>query len=188
MSPGLRYEPTWADVLEERATEQPTALRLDRAARRLRGVGARVLPAARAVGARRARSRRRRAGGRRRCATRPTASRRRSPGLEEPLEALPARARGRRAGRAVVVRRPGRRGAARLGAGPRRAPACASGRSASRRRTSSSPCSCARSRGSATPRASTRCPTASSLWAGLFDLRENLLGRALDDLRASPIS
>jgi hypothetical protein len=23
-----------------------------------------------------------------------------------------------------------------------------------------------------------------SLWAGLFDLRENLLGRALDDLRA----
>ena len=25
---------------------------------------------------------------------------------------------------------------------------------------------------------------ASSLWAGLFDLRENLLGRALDDLRA----
>jgi hypothetical protein len=24
----------------------------------------------------------------------------------------------------------------------------------------------------------------SSLWAGLFDLRENLLGRALDDLRA----
>ena len=27
-------------------------------------------------------------------------------------------------------------------------------------------------------------PGASSLWAGLFDLRENLLGRALDDLRA----
>jgi hypothetical protein len=27
-------------------------------------------------------------------------------------------------------------------------------------------------------------PDASSLWAGLFDLRENLLGRALDDLRA----
>jgi hypothetical protein len=25
---------------------------------------------------------------------------------------------------------------------------------------------------------------AASLWAGLFDLRENLLGRALDDLRA----
>ena len=24
----------------------------------------------------------------------------------------------------------------------------------------------------------------SSLWAGLFDLRENLLGRTLDDLRA----
>jgi len=27
-------------------------------------------------------------------------------------------------------------------------------------------------------------PSRSSLWAGLFDLRENLLGRALDDLRA----
>ena len=27
-------------------------------------------------------------------------------------------------------------------------------------------------------------PDAGSLWAGLFDLRENLLGRALDDLRA----
>jgi hypothetical protein len=27
-------------------------------------------------------------------------------------------------------------------------------------------------------------PDVGSLWAGLFDLRENLLGRALDDLRA----
>jgi len=27
-------------------------------------------------------------------------------------------------------------------------------------------------------------PDRASLWAGLFDLRENLLGRALDDLRA----
>jgi hypothetical protein len=27
-------------------------------------------------------------------------------------------------------------------------------------------------------------PDPSSLWAGLFDLRENLLGRAVDDLRA----
>jgi hypothetical protein len=31
-------------------------------------------------------------------------------------------------------------------------------------------------------------PDVSSLWAGLFDLRENLLGRALDDLRALAIS
>jgi hypothetical protein len=31
-------------------------------------------------------------------------------------------------------------------------------------------------------------PNPSSLWAGLFDLRENLLGRALDDLRALAIS
>jgi hypothetical protein len=27
-------------------------------------------------------------------------------------------------------------------------------------------------------------PDAGSLWAGLFDLRDNLLGRALDDVRA----
>jgi hypothetical protein len=27
-------------------------------------------------------------------------------------------------------------------------------------------------------------PDPGSLWAGLFDLRDNLLGRALDDLRA----
>jgi hypothetical protein len=31
-------------------------------------------------------------------------------------------------------------------------------------------------------------PGASSLWAGLFALRENLLGRALDDLRALSVS
>jgi hypothetical protein len=31
-------------------------------------------------------------------------------------------------------------------------------------------------------------PGASSLWAGLFDLHENLLGRALDDLRALSVS
>jgi hypothetical protein len=31
-------------------------------------------------------------------------------------------------------------------------------------------------------------PDASSLWAGLFDLRDNLLGRALDDLRALSVS
>jgi hypothetical protein len=31
-------------------------------------------------------------------------------------------------------------------------------------------------------------PSRGSLWAGLFDLRENLLGRALDDLRALAVS
>jgi hypothetical protein len=31
-------------------------------------------------------------------------------------------------------------------------------------------------------------PDASSLWAGLFDLRENLLGRALEDLRALAVT
>ena len=53
-----------------------------------------------------------------------------------------------------------------------------------RRRTSSSPCSCARSRGSPRGAARLGARTASSLWAGLFDLRENLLGRARRDLRA----
>jgi len=31
-------------------------------------------------------------------------------------------------------------------------------------------------------------PTRASLWAGLFDLRDNLLGRALDDLRTLAVS
>ena len=31
-------------------------------------------------------------------------------------------------------------------------------------------------------------PDRSSLWAGLFDLRENLFGRALDDLRALAVA
>ncbi|HYA10012.1 MAG TPA: hypothetical protein VEG24_10470 [Gaiellaceae bacterium] len=31
-------------------------------------------------------------------------------------------------------------------------------------------------------------PSRASLWAGLFDLRENLLGRALDDLRALAVA
>ena len=42
---------------------------------------------------------------------------------------------------------------------------------------SSSPCSSGRWRGSTTRRGSTSPPDRSSLWAGLFDLRENLLGR-----------
>ena len=33
-------------------------------------------------------------------------------------------------------------------------------------------------------RGSTRPPDASSLWAGLFDLRDTLLGSTVDDLRA----
>ena len=31
-------------------------------------------------------------------------------------------------------------------------------------------------------------PERSALWAGLFDLRDNLLGRALDDLRVLAVS
>ena len=34
------------------------------------------------------------------------------------------------------------------------------------------------------PRRIAAPPTRASLWAGLFDLRDNLLGRALEDLRA----
>ena len=157
----------------------PTAPRLIAQLARVRGLGARVLPAARALGARRRASRRRRARARRRCATRPTASRRRSTGLEEPLGALPARARGRRSPRAdrgTASPAPpssstGSPCSTRAGVHvlprPRRAGVSRAGRARARAR-----------RAQRAPRASTRCPTASSLWAGLFDLRENLLGRA----------
>ena len=38
--------------------------------------------------------------------------------------------------------------------------------------------------GLSTRRGCDSAPDRSSLWAGLFDLRENLLGRAVEDLRA----
>ena len=84
-----------------------------------------------------------------------------------------------------MVRRPRRGRAHRLGAGARRAPAsaCRPERVAQAYlelavlvRALEGLTDAARHRA--------RRPTASSLWAGLFDLRENLLGRALDDLRA----
>ena len=57
-------------------------------------------------------------------------------------------------------------------------------RIASRPPTSSSPCSCARSKASPSQVRWQSTVDRGSLWAGLFDLRENLLGRAVDDLRA----
>ena len=51
-------------------------------------------------------------------------------------------------------------------------------------RTWSSPSSCARSKASSATVRWQSTIDRGSLWAGLFDLRENLLGRALDDLRA----
>ena len=51
-------------------------------------------------------------------------------------------------------------------------------RTASPPRTSSWPCSCVRSRPGLAGAAASRAVDRGSLWAGLFDLRENLLGRA----------
>ena len=97
-------------------------------------------------------------------------------GLRASARPVSARARGRRARGPVLVRRPRRRRAARLGAGPEAGRRARSGRRASRRRTSSSRCSCGRSKGLADAARIELVPDRSSLWAGLFDLRENLLG------------
>ena len=106
-------------------------------------------------------------------------------GLELPARPLPARARGRLRRGPVVVRRAGAGRARRLGAGAR-----------PRRRAASQPHRVAAAylelavfvralEGlSPQPSAGSRGSRSASLWAGLFDLRENLLGRALDDLRA----
>ena len=129
--------------------------------------------------------RRRRAAARRRCAHAADRVETALAGLERAARPLPARARGRRGRGPVVVRRAGR------------APSSSTGR-----RCSSAPASpvvAAPRRGRlprarrARPRArralgggraGSASPDRGSLWAGLFDLRENLLGRALDDLRA----
>ena len=119
-----------------------------------------------------------------RCGGPPTASRRRSPGLEQPLGRYLLELEADSAeGRSWF----GEPGAAELvdwepvldRAGVQVAAA------SRRRRVSRARRARARARG---PRVDRRAGQstidAGSLWAGLFDLRENLLGRALDDLRA----
>ena len=149
----------WPDVLVEHAASEPTAAAADRAAARLRGSGARVLPAARALGARRgaARDRRRPRGG---APARRRPRRDRARGARGAARPLPARARGGQGRGPLVVRR-ARRGRARRVAAvldARRRPRVAGPRR--RRPTSSWPCSSARSQGSRTPRGSTPRPTA----------------------------
>ena len=130
-----------------------------------------------ARGERRARARR--GSARRRCGAPPTGPRRRVAGLEEPLGRYLLELEPEQRGGALLVRRAGRGRAAWSGgrcslragvrgvAGARRAGLPRARRARARARG-------ARRRGAD----AARRPTASSLWAGLFDLRENLLGRA----------
>ena len=146
---------------------------------------ARVLPAARAVGARRTGSRHAGTARRPRCVGPRTASRRRWPAWSARSTATcwswsprpPRAGRGTAspgAGELIewepVLDRAG------VGVSP-----CGS-----RRRTWSWPCSCGRSRGSTATARFEAEPDRSSLWAGLFDLRENLLGRASTISARSP--
>ena len=182
MSSGLRYEPTWADVLEEHAIEQPTALRL---IAQLGACEASALSFCRLL-ERWARGDAKPAtAGARQAALRHAADRIETAlaGLEEPLErylleleADAAEGRswygGPGAGELVdwepVLTRAG------VNVMPERVAQAylelavlvraLEGLSASARIDAT--------------------PDPSSLWAGLFDLRENLLGRTLEDLRA----
>ena len=173
----------WPDVLAASGVRDGDHRSARRAAPRLRGGGDRVLPAARALGqGRRGASHARGATGRVPSRGRPRRDRARGP--RAPALHLPARARARPRGGAVVVRRARRRRARRVAAGAR-----AGGRHGlpepRRRRLP-------RARG-ARPRApgprgrradGRRRSTGRSLWAGLFDLRDTLLGTTVDDLRA----
>ena len=110
-------EPGWADVLEDHAAEWSDGAPARRPARCVRGGGARVLPAARTLGAWRRLS----IDGR---CTRSSAAPRGRPGRDRPRRARPsarpisARARVRPGRRPLLVRRAGRRRAARVGACP----------------------------------------------------------------------
>jgi hypothetical protein len=182
MSSGLRYEPTWADVLEEHAIEQPTALRL---IAQLGACEASALSFCRLL-ERWARGDAKPATpGARQAALRHAADRIETAlaGLEEPLkryllelEADAAEGRSWYGGpgaaelidwepvltRAGVAVRPERVAQAYLELAMlvRALEGLSSAAQIDAR------------------------PDPGSLWAGLFDLRENLLGRALDDVRA----
>jgi hypothetical protein len=186
LSSGLRYEPTWADVLEEHAIEQPTALRL---IAQLGACEASALSFCRLL-ERWARGDAQPATpGARQAALRHAADRIETAlaGLEDPLqryllelEADVAEGRSWYGGPGAaelvdwepVLSRAG------VNVMPERVAQAylelavlvraLEGLSASARIDAT--------------------PDVSSLWAGLFDLRENLLGRALDDLRALAIS
>ena len=172
----LRAEPGWADLLVDYAPEGTTAQRLVGAAARVRGLGARVLPAARALGARRGAPSTPGRSARRRCAGPPSGPRRRSSGLERPLDRYLLELETDQAEGRPGTGSPGRR-ARRVGAGaePRRSRCgAASGRAGVPRARRARP----RAGGPRDRRAVRSAPDPSALWAGLFDLRENLLGGA----------
>ena len=186
MSSGVGYEPTWADVLEEHAIEQPTALRL---IAQLGACEASALSFCRLLERWGRGEAKPATPGARQAALRHAADRIETAlaGLEEPLkryllelEADAAEGRSWYGGPGAaelvdwepVLTRAG------VNVMPERVAQAylelavllraLEGLSASARIDA--------------------IPDPSSLWAGLFDLRENLLGRALDDLRALAIS
>ena len=83
-----------------------------------------------------------------------------------------------------MVRRAGRWRARRVEARARPRRRDMPARTASRPSISSWPCSCGRSQGLSDAARLDAPPDRSSLWAGLFDLRDTLLGSTVDDLRA----
>ena len=173
----------WADAISaerRRAAHRAAAHPAPRGARDCRAL---VLPAARALGARQCRAfyGRRRLGGA-------------AGGCGAGRGGARAPSSGRCRGTCSSSSRSGPRAA--RGSGSRVRPSsstgspCSSGRASSPTRTaspsptSSSRCSCGRSRAFGRGRRSRLRPDRGSLWAGLFDLRENLFGRAQDDLHA----
>ena len=151
LMPRLSRAPTWADVLEDNAAGPAHGAPARRAAPRLRDGGARVLPAARALGARRraAADSGRQAGG---------APPRRRPGRDGAdrargaAEALSLRAGGRGGRGPGLVRRSGRRRAGGLGAGALpcgRARAAGAGRAGVSRAGRARPCARGPDRGGA---------------------------------------
>ncbi len=175
-------EPGWADVLDDNAADRATSRRAGRAARRLRGGRARVLPPARALGPRRAAPSTAGAG---EAALRHAADRAETAlvGLERPLdryllELEPDRAEGR-----SWYGGPGRRRAARVGARAASGPACTPAPTRVAQAYLELAVLVRALEGLADMARIDAAPDRSSLWAGLFDLRENL-ERAAEDLRA----
>ena len=183
MTTPLGTRPEWAAVIAEHAVDDETARKLIGQLVSRRGVVAGVLPAARALGAAAMPTRARPAAARQRCAGQPTGSRPRSPGSSVRSGATCSswRPTTRRGGRGSASRA---RPSSSIGSRCSNAPASGSRRIAWRTAYLELAVLVRALEGlSAQARWQSSIDT-SSLWAGLFDLRENLLGRAHDDLRA----
>ena len=171
------------EVIARHAASEPTAAAVEAQLRAPGARGARLLPAARALG--RGDAVPATAGGARQAALRHAADRVETAiaGLEEPLsryllELEPERAEGR-----SWYSGPG---AGELSSGGRcsTAPACASARTGALRVYLELAVLVRALEGLAAAARMETAPDRASLWAGLFDLRETLLGSTVDDLRA----